>query len=73
MLLFLLEQEQDKLFFLLFDFDNYGDNLVNLGQEMNLLIGEIMFKICLVVIICIGVENLLEFMYFCMLVFVIYC
>lgn len=72
MLLSLLEQEQDKLFSLLFDPDNYGDNLANLGQEMNLLTGETMPKTRPVVTIRIGAENPLESMHPCTLVSAIY-
>ncbi|QHU98881.1 heat-inducible transcriptional repressor HrcA [Synechocystis sp. CACIAM 05] len=72
MLLSLLEQEQDKLFSLLFDPDNYGDNLANLGQEMNLLTGETIPKTRPVVTIRIGAENPLESMHPCTLVSAIY-
>ncbi|MCT0254014.1 MULTISPECIES: heat-inducible transcriptional repressor HrcA [unclassified Synechocystis] len=73
MLLYLLEQEQEQLFSVLFDPDDYGDNLANLGQEINLVTGETVPRPRPVVTLRIGAENPLESMHPCTLVSAIYC
>ncbi len=72
MLLYLLEQEQDQLFSLLFDPDDCWDSLANLAQEARLLMGETIPKTRPVVTLRIGAENPLESMHPCTLVSAMY-